>query len=349
MSLHGALSLGYFLFSAWLFSLQSVWLGAKRIRGSAVEDVPTQQDDPGQADSQRDLDFPLAMLAGFVGVFVAMAFSPKPYCALTASLLATLVSMMALGVGHWIPYAAAGVPLVWAHWQLWMLVETPQVVWTNAVVTIAITIGATLALSLFGHSGRVGSQRSLIAVEKFLHVLWLLTLQAAFFKTLDPHQYFLACSVISLAALLFSLLPALKNLTDFSFLPMLCCLFSLAWNEFLKLCKEIGYTRLSIRLDTDFLEAHWALWLATFIAFGYACAAAHIKRLGNNRAFLRESNAYQGLHILLAMGIGLYCFASVYKGENLVLCLGLASVIVALLSRWPGIRQALLLSDLYLI
>lgn len=325
-SRHGGFCLGYFLFSAVLLSLQSKWLGSK-----TPDTSNTSKNDP-----QRDLDAPLAVLAGLVGVAIAVAFFQEPHRPLAGCWLAVAAVLVGLGVRHWIPFAVAGLPLVFAHWRLWMLGNQPEnILWTNALVVVLLTLGASVGLSLFGEK----TQRKFRLCEQLLHALWLVSLQATFFKTMNLHEYFLACSMISVAALALSLLPALASLTDVSFLPMLCSLGALG----------MTMARQTVMAPTRTPSAQWALWLATFLAFGFACADVWFKRLRDNRVALRDGDGYQVLNILLAMGIGWYCLQGAFSGENLILALGFASVAVALLSHYPGVRSALLLSDIYLL
>jgi hypothetical protein len=243
------------------------------------------------------------------------------------------------------PYIAGGIPLLYGHIIFWLLNnnETPvEYIWLNAGSTVLLTVAAICIINLRwktiipNENSNTNQQLSSFILPA--HALWLFTLHTACTRVFEPESFILMAVITSIIAAGLSITKPFYLLGYVSFLPMV-----FAFTGFIYSQTEIH------RGFTLSREGELQLWIATIGAFGFACAYASFDILKKQITHLLKNDLYQWIHTILAMLLGFYTLSVAFQDEDFMLSLGIAGVIVALLSKWPGLKPALFLAVIYIM
>lgn len=341
-SLTGMTALGYLLLSALLFCLQARWLGqVVQIGQSGASVKPIASPGMGFDDvNPRDgLNTLYGLTVGIVGLLTALAFVKAAHLPTGATLIAVAIAVVGLLTRHWVAYLAAAIPFLLAHLFFWASGDATATIprgCLNAAVPIFFTIA--LAARLY----QTSRPRSLdttvnptwLSVEGFLHILWMITLNALYYKVTGIDLYLFLAVATSIAVAAVSIRFPLYLLGDFSALPMALALAGLLS---------------SIKLTDPRHEV--LLWLAPIGAFAYACAYVSRRELNARLRLLKSHDAYQWVHATLALLLGYYTITQshLYARETSMVVLGLAALAVAALARRPGLKPAVYLGIFYVL
>lgn len=336
---NGITSLLYLLFSTCLFSLQAKWLSVQRAGMAPIEQQVERL--PGTISGRDSLGIIYAVLLSFVGFVVARKYFSVAFAPTTGVAVAALIGSVALAGRHWIPCIPAGVLLLLSHVNLWRLRVGEEIslghVWLNAAIVVPATIAVVALLYQQSKRSTKPVQKGSEIAEAVLHGLWMASLVAVYHKTFGVENYFLMAVVTSIVVAAASERYRFHVLREFAVLPMILSAF--------------GYIAIFFGLISVMKESgdDLSLWIGTFAALGLACRYASFDELEEGFRIVRWRTSYQWITTGLATLLGWLTLDEAFNNEGFMLAVGIGAVVVACLSRWPGLRPALFCGIFYLL
>ncbi|MCH9021851.1 MAG: DUF2339 domain-containing protein, partial [Planctomycetes bacterium] len=336
LGMQGWVSLFYLVFSGMFFCLQGRWLGLLDEANGAGIKTGAKGFDLSGRDS---LNVVYSLFLGVVGLIVAKAFVSDAYFPLAAGLIGLLTVLIGVALRHWIGFAGSAIPFLFAHFAFWSRNYSDDqsgVLWINAGVVILLTLLAAVALCVFP-KGRFSEkfQHTMEQLDVGFHALWMITLHMVLFRTCSLETYLLAMGAVAMVVAVVSIKYPFSYLADMSAFPLGLAL--------------MGYfvSRGFVENSLVYAEQEALLWLVMLGSFGYAAAYAAYGPLNGRIRLMKSGELYQRVHTFLALLIGLVVLEILFHDVALMFAIGVAAPMVAILSRWPGLKPALMGSLLY--
>lgn len=111
----------------------------------------------------------------------------------------------------------------------------------------------------------------------------------------------------------------------------------------------MGYfvSRRFVESSLDYTGQEMLLWLIMLGSFVYASAYAAYGPLNCRIRLMKPAELYQRVHTCLVLLIGLVVLGTLFEEVTFMFAVGVAAPMVAVLSRWPGLKPALVGSIFY--
>lgn len=377
---NGLPGLLYLVLAAWLAVLKNRWLGhdAQTAAAPAFGPAPASGPAPGSFWGRF---FNGVAVMGLNLAIIVFSLAYAPYHQEPASLCLTLAVLLGAGllVRHWIFFAAGTVPLLLAHLMFWMGSREPAANWIDGGAAIALTLACALLLDRWlAADGRRQKTSDPAAWEVWigvLHLLWMFTLQMLYGKVFTGAAmlFAAAASTVVIAALTLRVKVAL--LRDLAPIPLVLVIARLLGAAFVSFA-DAQPSRGGALLPYTVGGSELFLWAALALAWGYACAFAAWEPLGRGLRLMKEQNAYQWFHGIVALLVGVFVLSqspglhgawahpadpALSSGARAVVLFlipmdqaslvlfGLAALAVMSLARRPGFKPGLFLGMVYLV
>ncbi|MCX7045458.1 MAG: DUF2339 domain-containing protein [Candidatus Sumerlaeota bacterium] len=334
-------AMAYLLISAYFFCAQARW----RLAASASDNLSAARnalEGDGDITLKDCYNFVAAVALGGVALVIARLSLRIEYFPLGTILIGVALALVTLAGRHWIPLAAAALPLVVSHLAFWRMNAPDELehwLWINGIGAGAITLATSMILNLYQerkHGSREDGPAILTTSQTCINLLWMMTLQILFYKVFSVERQMLAGVVTALAlAALCGVLPV-RRLADWSALPAALA-FGAACLTWAKSGMPLTQT-----------EHSPELWMAAAGAIIFVCGFASLPYLKERIHFGKEGDDYQCAHILLAALFVFYLLLRVFGAEELLLALTAAALFFMMLARWPGLKGSVVTAIVFL-
>jgi len=338
----GILSLLYLTVSCLLFCLQGRWLGANvGVDNHSFFPKSSKEGQPLQFNmlSRNYLNVIYALVLGLAGYLVGKAYLVESIIPLGLSLIALFMVFTGLVFRHWIPLVAASLPFILSHLAIWNSLFTYvslKLLWINASIVIPLTLIGAITSYVWGKAKNLNIDKNQLRfLDAAFHILWMVALQIVLYHSCSFEVFLLISVLVSLIIAAVTIKYPFYLLADFSALPILLALISLVMSTF-------GFSQELVNTHQDRY-----LWLAMLGAFGFACSYAAFEALHRHIRLLQKKMLYQKVHLTLAILVGYITLSTVFTGKIYMLSMAIAALMVALLTKWPGLKPALLGSIAY--
>lgn len=348
-SITGLLAIAYVLISAAFFGLKGRWMHPHALGqrlGDEAPDVPWLFSRIIPFSPQRYTKFHqasagvYAFFAGIAAWAANVTFAPDDWTILSGAVMFLALAALIGAVRHWAPIVPAAFCLLIAHLAFWesRIGETPWIYWANATAVLLVTVAAALALPVVAQRVHFQKQHLLWLASGLLHALWMYTLTHAFGETFEFDGYLLACVALAVAVALGSAqYRRFPYLVECSVLPF----FYSLWHFYIHLESN----------NSDLIAARqdWLLLVPIALALLYPNLFLLWRPLKGRPQTFADPRIGDALRTLAAGLVGLTGLYLLFADADLMLSLALVGVAWGAMTRWPGLKPALIAGGVYIL